>query len=45
MTDSYDAHVDDMAERITALGGTAMGSVQAVETASSRRSRPMRSTG
>jgi starvation-inducible DNA-binding protein len=35
MTDSYDAHVDDMAERITALGGTAMGSVQAVEKATS----------
>lgn len=33
MTESYDAHVDDMAERITALGGTAMGSVQAVEKA------------
>jgi starvation-inducible DNA-binding protein len=35
MVDSYDAHVDDMAERITALGGTAMGSVQAVEKATS----------
>ncbi|WP_337876084.1 DNA starvation/stationary phase protection protein Dps [Elioraea sp.] len=35
MTDSYDAHVDDMAERITALGGTAMGSVQAVGAATS----------
>lgn len=35
MTDSYDGHVDDMAERITALGGTAMGSVQAVEKATS----------
>lgn len=35
MTDSYDAHVDDMAERITALGGTAMGSVQAVGKATS----------
>lgn len=35
MTASYDAHVDDMAERITALGGTAMGSVQAVEKATS----------
>ncbi len=35
MTDSYDAHVDDMAERIAALGGTAMGSVQAVEKATS----------
>jgi len=35
MTDSYDAHVDDMAERITALGGTAMGSVQAVGRATS----------
>jgi starvation-inducible DNA-binding protein len=35
MVDSYDAHVDDMAERITALGGTAMGSLQAVEKATS----------
>jgi starvation-inducible DNA-binding protein len=35
MTDSYDAHVDNMAERITALGGTAMGSLQAVEKATS----------
>lgn len=30
MAESYDQHVDDMAERITALGGTAMGTVQAV---------------
>jgi starvation-inducible DNA-binding protein len=35
MTDSYDAHVDNMAERITALGGTAMDSLQAVEKATS----------
>jgi len=28
-------HIDDMAERITALGGTAMGSVQAVSAATS----------
>lgn len=28
-------HIDDMAERITALGGTAMGSVQAVGAATS----------
>lgn len=35
MTDSYDGHADDIAERITALGGTAMGSVQAVEKATS----------
>jgi starvation-inducible DNA-binding protein len=40
MTDSYDAHVDDMAERITTLGGTAPGSVQAVEKASSLEPMP-----
>jgi starvation-inducible DNA-binding protein len=30
-----DAHIDDIAERITALGGTASGSVQAVAAATS----------
>lgn len=29
------AHIDDMAERITALGGSAMGSIQGVEKATS----------
>lgn len=30
-----DGHIDDLAERIAALGGTAMGSLQAVERATS----------
>jgi starvation-inducible DNA-binding protein len=34
------APIDDMAERITALGGTAMGSVQAVEKATSLTAMP-----
>ncbi len=34
------APIDDMAERITALGGTAMGSVQAVEKATSLAPMP-----
>jgi starvation-inducible DNA-binding protein len=35
LTATLTTHIDDMAERITALGGTAMGSVQAVEKATS----------
>lgn len=33
--DGYSVHIDDIGERITALGGTAMGTLQAAEKATS----------
>jgi len=36
----YSVHIDDIGERITALGGTAMGSVQAVDKATSLTAFP-----